>query len=195
MDTRFILKDAGSSGFLENNEGNAYVKKRESVSSMNRRREKKKMNRLFLTIIGLIVLTFGFAPISQAKTMGQNALTIYDTTKVVGLMVKARDGVDLGRIFDLVMDSHGHVDFAIVAQPGLDEFPGRLVAVPFGALKFSQRKSQQIHVVLKTNKEKFYEAPNWGERNLADRQQAASLDRYFGVRPYWTEDETKSARY
>ncbi len=153
------------------------------------------MNKLFWAITGLIVLSLGFAPVLQAKSMGQSALTEYDTTKVFGVMVKARDGVELGRIFDLVVDSRAHVDFAIISQPGLEEFPGRLVAVPFGALKFSQGKSQEIQAVLKSDKEKFYEAPEWGDKNLSDRQQAASLDRYFGVRPYWTEEMTKPSSH
>ena len=50
--------------------------------------------------------------------------------------------------------------FAIVIQNGLDEFPGRLVAVPFSALTISGAKSQEIRVVLKVDKEKFYNAPS-----------------------------------
>jgi hypothetical protein len=84
------------------------------------------------------------------------------------------------------------VDFAIVSQPGFDEFPGRLIAVPFSSLRISKGGSDLTLAVLKADKEKFYEAPSWGERNLANRQQAASLDRYFGVRPYWTEETGKA---
>jgi len=110
-------------------------------------------------------------------------------------MVKSPDAVTLGQIFDLVVDSQGHVDFAIVSQPGFEEFPGRLVAVPFNSLMISEGRSQQTHVVFNADKEKFYEAPDWGEENLANRQQAASLDRYFGVSPYWTKETGKVARH
>ena len=153
------------------------------------------MNKLLTVITVFFVLSLGFVTASQARSMGQSRLTIYDTTKLIGLTVKSPDGVALGTIFDLVVDSRGHVDFAIVSQPGFEEFPGRLVAVPFSSLKISEERSQQIHVVLNADKEKFYEAPDWGDKNLANRQQAASLDRYFGVSPYWTEETGKAARH
>lgn len=150
------------------------------------------MNKL-LSVIGVFfVLSLGFATGSQARSMGQSGLTIYDATKLIGVTVQSRDGVTLGRIFDLVVDSQGHVDFAIVSQEGFEEFPGRLVAVPFSSLRISKGRSAQTLVVLNADKEKFYEAPSWGDRNLANRQQAASLERYFGVRPYWTEETGKA---
>lgn len=82
------------------------------------------MSKILSIVTVLFVLSLGFAASSQANSMAQSALTTYDTTKLVGLTVKARDGVQLGRIFDLVVDSHGHVDFAIVSQPGFEEFLG-----------------------------------------------------------------------
>ena len=150
------------------------------------------MNKL-LSVIGVFfVLSLGFATGSQARAMGQSGLTIYDTSKLIGVTVQSRDGVTLGQIFDLVVDSQGHVDFAIVSQEGFEEFPGRLVAVPFSSLKISQGGSDQTLVVLKADKEKFYEAPSWGDKDLANRQQAAFLNRYFGVQPYWSKESAPS---
>jgi hypothetical protein len=153
-----------------------------------------KMNKLLVGISVFFVMSLGFAAGSQARSMGQSGLTIYDSSRLIGLKVKSPDGVTLGRIFDLVVDSQGHVDFAIVSQPGFEEFPGRLVPVPFSSLEISKGKSQETHVVLNAGKEKFYEAPSWGDKNLANRHQDATLDRYFGVRPYWTEETGKTAR-
>jgi hypothetical protein len=59
----------------------------------------------------------------------------------------------------------------------------------------AQGKSQKIHAILNADKEKFYEAPSWGNENLANLQQATSLDKYFGVQPYWTETTGKSATH
>ncbi len=143
------------------------------------------MNRLVAMIGVVFVLSLGFAGSSQAKSMGQSGLMIYDSSNLVGLRVKSLDGVELGRISDLVVDSQGHVDFAVVRLPEFGESPVMLVAVPFSLLKISEGRSQQIHVVLNAAEETFYEAPRY--KNLADPQQAASLDRYFGVRPYWRE--------
>ncbi len=145
------------------------------------------MNKFVCTMAVFFVLSLGFAVSSQANTMAQSGLTVFDTTNLIGVTVKSPDKVELGQILDLVVDSEGHVDFAIVSQPGFEEFPGRLVAVPFDSLLIWQGKSQQIHAVLNADKEKFYEAPDWGNENLANRKQDAKLDRYFGVQPYWTE--------
>ena len=152
------------------------------------------MNKLLVVITVFFVLSLAFATGSQASSMGKSGLAIYNTTKLIGLTVKSSDGVKLGQIFDLVVDSQGHLDFAIVSQPGFEEFPGRLVAVPFSSLLISSGKSRQIHVVHNADKEKFYEAPDWGDKNLANRQQAAPLDRYFGVQPYWTEESGNATR-
>ena len=135
------------------------------------------------------ILSFGFAANSHA-------VTTFDGTKLIGATVKARDGVELGSIFDLVISSQGNVDFAIVDQVvppdwGVDPWPGHIVAVPFGVLKISKGKSQELQVVFNADKEKFYEAPeapssffhNGGQVNF---QTVTQLDRYFGVQPYWT---------
>ena len=151
------------------------------------------MKKLLFALTAFFVLSLGLATGSQAGSMGQSGLTIYDTTKLVGLMVKSPDGVTLGQIFDLLVDSEGHLDFAIIGQSGFEEFGGRMVAVPFRSLVISKEKSDEIRVVLNADKEKFYEAPNWGDKNLADRQQAAWVDRYFGVQPYWTEETGREA--
>jgi hypothetical protein len=151
------------------------------------------MNKRLPVIAVIFVLSLGFASHSQAKSMAQGGLTIYDTKKLVGLTVKARDGVQLGQIFDLVVDSHGHVDFAIVSQPGFEEFPGRLVVVPFGSLMISKEKSNLIHVVFNANKEEFYEGPDWGTENLGNLRQATSVDRYYGIQPYWTRVDRSAA--
>ncbi len=135
-------------------------------------------------------------PPPQAGSMAQNGVTIFDGTKLVGAMVKASDGVELGTIFDTVITSQGNVDFVIVDQvppPNLeDPWPGHTVAVPFNALTISKGKSQELQVVFNADREKFYEAPgapssffhSGGQVNL---QKVAALDRYFGVQPYWTE--------
>ena len=148
------------------------------------------MNKSLLFTAVLFVLSFGFAVSSHANSMAQNELKTYDTTKLIGLTVKSRDGAGLGQIFDLVVDSRGHVDFAIVNQAGFEEFEGRTVVVPFTTLTISKTKSNDIRVVFNEDKEKFYEGPDWGYENLANPKQAASVDRFYGIQPYWTQSET-----
>ncbi len=144
------------------------------------------MTKSLLIVSILFVLSLGLAVRSQANSMPQNGLTTYDTSKLIGLSVKSRDGVMLGTIFDLVADSNGRIDFAIVMQPGVEEFPGRLVAVPFATLTLSEAGPNNIRVVFNEGKEKFYEGPDWSGK-LNDLKQAASVDRDYGIQPSWTE--------
>ena len=154
------------------------------------------MNKILALVALSVIFNLGFAASSQASPMAQNGLKTYDTSNLIGLTVKARDGVQLGQIFDLVVDSRGHVDFAIVNQPSPspeDGLPDRLVVVPFGTLMISKAKSNNIRVVFSENKEKFYEGPDWGNENLSNLKQAASVDRYYGIQPYWTAATGKAA--
>jgi len=149
------------------------------------------MNRMLAVIAVVSILSLGFVVGTQAKSMAQRGFTTYETTHLVGLTVKARDGVQLGRIFDLVVDSNGHVDFAIVGQPGAEDSPGRLVVVPFSTLMISKENSYKISVVFNADKEKFYEGPDRSDINLSNPKQVASVDRYYGVQPYWTGADGK----
>ena len=160
------------------------------------RKEVKKMNKLMLALAIFSILSLGSVANSHAAAMAQNGLTIFDGTNLVGAMVKARDGVQLGNIIDLVITSQGNVDFALVSQvlpQGAEASYGfeHIVAVPFSALTISKGKSQEPRVVFNADKEKFYDAPeaslsffrSGGQVNL---QRVTELDRYFGVQPYWT---------
>ncbi len=150
------------------------------------------MNKLLPLTVVLFVLSFGFAAISYANSTAQNGFKTYYTTNLIGVTLKARDGVELGQILNLVVDSHGYIDFAIINQPGFEEFAGGLVVVPFSTLTISKAKSGNIRVVFNEDKEKFYEGPEWGYKNLNDLKQAASIDRYYGIQPYWTQSAKSS---
>ncbi len=160
------------------------------------------MNKLVFALAIFSMMSFGFVANSHAGSMAQKNVTIFDGTKLVGAMVKDRDGVELGTIFDLVITSPGNVDFAIVNQvrpAGLDgEWSGHTVAVPISALTISKGKSQELQVVLNADKEKFYEAPNapssfFHSGGQVNPQKVTRLDRYFGVQPYWTEGTERAA--
>ncbi len=150
------------------------------------------MKRILSAIAVFSMLSLGFVTGLLANPVTQSGFTTYETAKLIGLTVKARDGVQLGRIFDLVVDPHGHIDFAIVSQFGSDNFPGRTVVVPFSILMISREQSRKISVVFNADKKKFYEGPEWGNENLADLKQAASVNRYYGIQPYWTEASEKT---
>jgi hypothetical protein len=154
------------------------------------------MNKLIFALAIFSILSFGFVANSHAIPTDQNGLTIYDATKLIGTMVKDRNGVPLGNIYDLVMTSQGNVDFAIVNQvlpkgAEVDYNYWHTVAVPLSVLTIKEGKSQKLKVVFNADKEKFYEAPFaplsfLQSRGRVDPHKVAELDRYFGVQPPWT---------
>ena len=151
------------------------------------------MNRILSIIAVVSILSLGFVVGTQAKSMAQRGFTTYETTHLVGLTVKARDGMQLGQITNLLADSNGHLDFAIVDVPGFEELGGRDVIIPFSTLMISKGKSDKVSVVFNGDKEKFYEGPDWGSEHLSNPKQAASVDRYYGIQPYWTGAAGKQA--
>jgi len=83
----------------------------------------KLMNKLMVVMTVLCVLSFGLVTGSQARSMGQKGLAIYDTSKLIGLTVKSPDGVTLGQIFDLVIDSRAMWILPSLANRVLKNFP------------------------------------------------------------------------
>ena len=144
-----------------------------------------------LTIFAIFsLLSLGLAADSHAgASMAKNRLTEYGSTRLVGSIVRTLDGEELGRIFDLEINSQGHVVTALILQNGFDDFSGRLVAVPFSALTISEAKSQQVYVELNIPKEDFYTAPGFDSKDPDNRQWVNGLYRFLGQEPYWTEDE------
>ncbi len=162
-----------------------------SLRSREENKEAIEMNKMLATVAVVFLLSMGFAADSHAgSSMIPIRFTEYDdATKLVGTMVTTLDGEDLGRILDLEIDSQGQVGLAVVVQNGVDEFPGRLVAVPFSALTIAGERSKPILVLLNVDKETFYTAPSFDPKDLDNPQWVTGLYRYFGQQAYWTEEE------
>jgi hypothetical protein len=153
------------------------------------------MNRIVSFVAVALILSLGLVTGSHANSTAPSFFTSYDTTKLVGLTVMSRDGVELGTLDDLVVDSNGRFDFAIVRQPSIEDFSVRYVVVPFGTLKITKTKSDKISVVFNADKREFYTGPSWGFRNLDNPQEDVRVDRHYGVAPYWTGAIGKSVHY
>jgi len=148
------------------------------------------MNKALTIFTVVFLLSLGFAANSNAGSpLVPIGFTKYDATKLLGSMVTTLGGEELGRILDLELNSHGQVIFALIVQNGFDEFPGRVVAVPFSALTIAEERSKPILVLLNVDKEKFYSAPSFDPKDLDNPQWATELYRFFGQHPYWTEEE------
>lgn len=156
-----------------------------------------KMNRLLSIVAVVSILSFGLVANSHAHsiTPPPSFFTTYHTTKLVGLTVMSGDGGVLGTLDDLVVDSNGHLDFAIVRQPNIEDFSVRYVVVPFSILKITKTTSDRISVVFNADRREFYTGPSWGFRNLDNPQEDIRVDRHYGVAPYWTGATGTSEHY
>ena len=152
------------------------------------------MNKGLAIFAVVSIFSLGFAANAHDEgSMVQIGFGEYGATNLLGSMVTTLEGENLGRILDLEINSQGHVVFALIAQNGVEGFPGRLVAVPFSALTIAETKSQPILVVLNVDRDKFYTAPNFDANYLDNPQWAVGLYRFFGQQPFWTEEESGKA--
>jgi sporulation protein YlmC with PRC-barrel domain len=116
------------------------------------------------------------------------------TSDVVGLAVKDSAGKDAGKIEDLLVDSRGHVAYAVVSFGGLLGVGDKLYAVPWDAVMVD-RESKTAY--LDVDKRTLERAPSF-----AKDQWPTSTDREWGsgVRTAWNDSvitaevKTKLAR-
>jgi len=129
--------------------------------------------------LGLVV-----ANVQAAEQMAQSWGKAYSFDQLKGTSVKNPQGEELGRIQDIVIDSQGHVPFAVLDHGGYWGMGGKLVAVPFSALSFD---TMGKHLVLNATKEKLDSAPAFKTSDLADQKWAEDTYRFFGQQLYWME--------
>ena len=134
----------------------------------------------------IVALSLGLAAVNvlAAEPMAQSWGKAYSFDQIRGTLVKNPQGETLGRIQDIVIDSQGHVPFAVLYHGGYLGMGGKLVAVPFSALGFD---TMGKYLVLNASKEKLDAAPAFKTSDLADQKWAEGAYRFFGQQPYWTE--------
>ena len=113
------------------------------------------------------------------------ALELCESNGLMGAEVRLPNGEEAGRINDFVIDSSdGRIAFLV-----LYDVPGRetsLIAVPFSTLSISGENS----FALNTTRERLAIAFDFdASADLNNPRWAGDVYRYFGVQPYWTEQE------
>ena len=142
------------------------------------------MRRLVFEVMLFLVLILGYAVAkSAAHEMVSNA---GQTSELLGMTVKNPQGEGLGTIAHIAAGPEGRVAFAVLSYWVSDDTQKR-VAVPFGALSCEER-----NCVLNASKKTLDSAPTFiSQDELAEPNMAEDIYRYFGVPPYWTEEETQ----
>lgn len=131
---------------------------------------------------------------SQKSSTGEKNTSKYQgksmedqrASKWIGSKIENRQGEDLGKVEDLVLNSKGQVDFVIVSHGGALGIGEKYTAVPF---KSFSRKDENT-LALNMSKEKMAQAPNFDKDNWPDmnnRQWSEKTYRYYGQKPSWGE--------
>jgi hypothetical protein len=137
-----------------------------------------------MALVTVFALGLFAATVYASEEMAKGMNRPYGVSEIVGTEVKNLQGVDLGRITDLVIGPDGRVAFAVLTHGGFLRMGETSVAVPFGALKYD---SAGRHFALEITQEKLNSAPPFAMRDLASEKWADEVYRYFGRQPYWTE--------
>ena len=110
--------------------------------------------------------------------------TTHRSTQIVGLTVRNRQNVDLGRVTDLSIDPDtGRILYAVI------DSNGRYYSIPWPAFIETADNS---YLILDADKDLLTEqvsftADRWP--NMADERWATTTYRYYKVKPYWTKVE------
>ena len=154
-------------------------------------------NLTFLSLVTMFILGLMASNACYAKPMETAMPTHrvmdkpFEFREISLSFVKNPQGQYLGRISDLVFDSHGHITFAILSRPGAIGIPGRPLAVPFSALVFNDKDKV---FDLNVNWEKLESAAVFSRGDLDNRKWVEDTYRYFGQQPYWTEEGYKKEK-
>ena len=153
------------------------------------------MKKIMFVLVAMMFVAFGFSAGVYAggmdKSIGKDASK--DLSFWIGKDVKNAQGDDLGDISQFITDENGKHSLVIISHGGFMGMGDKKVAVPFSALSFNESEK---HAVLDVDREQFANAPAVPEgEDLSDRTFAEQVYRYFGERPYWSDEGTTHEYY
>jgi len=158
----------------------------------------KKIELLALGLVSALCTQISLADqSSQSTSPSKDSVTLvtasvdgnFRLSKLIGADVKSTNGEDLGRVDDLIMDSHtGKITFAIVGRGGLLGLGEKRRAVPWQQVKINSEKEVSLNV----DREKFASAPTVSSdyADLNDLQTVATINRFYGIEPVGAAEET-----
>ena len=154
---------------------------------------KKHLIIILLAIVGLFLVTNGFAqekkvPVAgdiAAKTTGGQRINAFMVEKIIGSKVINVKGETLGKIEDLVVDiDTGRIVYAVLESGGFLSIGDKLFPVPWESL--AALPSEGIFF-LNQSKEQMEKAPAFDKDklpNMADMQWGEGIFKHYGVPEY-----------
>lgn len=116
----------------------------------------------------------------------RGARRILSASTLTGDRVVNRQGEDLGKIDDLMIDfDRGRVAYAVLSFGGVLGVGDKLFAIPWEALSLDTAEKRFVLGIDKTLLERApgFDKNHWPD--MADPAWGAQLYGYYGYRPYW----------
>ena len=135
-------------------------------------------------LLGLVCLALGyfFGSSYDGKGMMTDWRKPYEISGLMDSKIVSPGGEEMGKVSDFVIDSKGHVLFAVVSHDD------KTTAVPFSAFHFNEEDKQ---MVLDMSKERLESAPVYSRSDLENEGWAEDNYRHFGQQPFWSEPMEK----
>lgn len=122
----------------------------------------------------------------MANTAVQTRPSVLSAGTMIGDKVNNRDGENLGKLEELMIDlDTGRVAYAVLSFGGVMGMGDKLFAIPFQAFKLD---ADNHRFLLDVDKDKLKNAPGFDKNNwpeTADRAWGTQIHDYYGYRPYW----------
>lgn len=142
---------------------------------------------MLITLIG--VIGYGAAESYAKDPVASPVDRPYQVSQLYGSYVKNPQGEYLGRVEDFIIEK-GRVAYLIVVHGGFVGMGGKQIAVPFEACSFDHKGPG---FVVNVSRERLRTAPDFfRSTDLTNRKWAEESYRFFGLQPYWTDEEHSS---
>ena len=127
---------------------------------------------------------------NQVSTMNMSQAGTAETfDRVKGIRVQNREGQQLGTIDNLMVDlDQGRLAYAVVSSGGVMGMGEETFIVPWDALRFNADKTI---LTLQGNQNGLMQAPK-ENMNVLNRQKGQEIYQFYGVAPYWEENQLEN---
>ena len=145
------------------------------------------------TIAFVSAAAFAFSALAAGPVRGEEkpaagpkveVATTFRSSELIGMPVRNREGKDVGKIEDFVVEMNsGDVRYAAISFGGFAGFGDKLFAVPWKemAFKFGERDR---HFVFDVTPEELEKSPGFDQNNwpdVADPAWSKSIDKHYGI--------------